>query len=78
MSATKRIRYTGHSGTGVDVVYLDPQKGPQRVTVEHGHQLPAEVPASVRDSLLSQEGEWSEVQQGASSSSSADKAKKED
>lgn len=78
MSATKRIRYTGHSGTGVDVRYSDPELGVRTVTVEPGHMLPAEVPASVRDNLLSQKGEWSEVQQGASSSSSADKAKKED
>lgn len=78
MSATKRIRYTGHSGTGVDVRYFDPERGVQSVTVEQGHLLPTEVPASVRDNLLSQEGEWSEVQQGGSSSSSADKSKKED
>jgi hypothetical protein len=64
---SKRARYDGPY-TAVDVHLPDGEI----VTVERGHQLPAEVPATVRDELLARP-DWSEVQQSAPSST----AKKE-
>lgn len=52
--SNKRARYDGPYPS-VDVPWAD-----GTVTVERGHQLPADVPVSVRDGLLRQ-ADWSEV-----------------
>jgi hypothetical protein len=68
MSAEKRAKYTGPSGTGVDLIVPLANGESRSVHVEQGHQLPTEidgqaVPASFRDELLKQEDNWSEVKQ---------------
>lgn len=68
MSSSKRARYTGGSLTGQDVFIALPDGQFTTIHVEHGHQFPPEVlgqkvPASFVDSLLAQEGEWTEFNQ---------------
>jgi hypothetical protein len=76
MSAV-RARYSGNSGTGVDItVELD--NGEYRnVHVKQGGTLPDDVDgtaisAAFRDNLLAQDG-WTKYRQPATSSSTTDK-----
>jgi hypothetical protein len=74
----KRARYDGPSGTGVDVAYTTNEGEDKSVHVDPGHQLPDDVPAKLRDSLLEQAG-WSEVNQaGGSSGKSNDEKSSEE
>lgn len=54
----KRARYDGPH----PLVFVEVEGEPKPIAVERGHLLPAEVAASVRDSLLEQD-DWSSVDQ---------------
>lgn len=62
----KKARYVGHPD-GVDLTVPIGNNGEQRhLHIPHGGELPTEidkqrVPASYRDSLLEQEGNWTVV-----------------
>jgi hypothetical protein len=76
MSAEKRAKYIGASGTGVDLIVPLANGEERSIHVDQGHQLPTEidgqpVPASFRDELLKQEDNWSEVKQATGDSKPA-------
>ncbi len=65
MSNTRKARYDGGSGTGVDVLVTLADGQQRYVHVEQGHQLPTEVggvdvPAKARDALTATD-DWTEV-----------------
>jgi hypothetical protein len=79
----KRARYIGPNQDGVHLtVPVSTEGEPDRhVHVKHGGELPTEidghsVPASFRDSLLEQDGNWTSVNRQTNTSAKAD-AKKE-
>lgn len=81
MSA-KRVKYAGPSGTGVDVDIPFPDGSTERIHVDQGGQLPAEVngksvPAAFRDSLLEQ-ADWTDVKRSTDTKKSADSTAKTD
>lgn len=69
---SRKAKYVGGHRPGVEVTVHDEQGVPHIVTVEHNHELPEEtddgfaIPASVRDGLLEQKDEWSEVKRDTS------------
>ena len=68
----KKARYVGGARPGVEISFHDDQGVPHLVLVEYNHELPQEtedgvpIPASVRDGLLAQGDDWSEVQRDTS------------
>ena len=81
-----RARYVGHpDGVDISQVPVGTEGEFRRVHVAHGAELPTEidglkVPASFRDSLLEQKGEWTEVKRatGADASGTTTTAAKAD
>ena len=71
----KRARFVGHpDGVHLTVPVATEGEPPRHVHVKHGGELPTEieghkVPATFRDSLLEQEGNWTSVSRQTSATS---------
>jgi hypothetical protein len=79
---SKRARYAGPSGTGVELTVPLDDGQIKSVHIEHGHQLPTEiagqpVSAAFRDQLLAQD-DWAEVDQTTGDKTNSKAAKTAD